>query len=461
MKVRLKITLASLLLAFTVLAAFGIATYYTTANQYQSDFNRRLQNRSLTVAKLLSRLPSNDYTFLSKLDSSTTNMLVAETISIFDKEKNSLYYFSRAKTPFVSIEPELLDEILEKKIVNTSEGKKKLVGIYYDASPKPVIVVTSAIDQAGINNLRELRYNLLISFLAATLVSILAGWIFSRELLRPVKKIAETVDKISATNIENRLPELPAKDEWNMLSVTFNNLLHRLQESFEIQGRFISNASHELSTPLTSVINQIDVTLRKERTNGEYLKVLRSVQADAQHMTDLTQQLLVLARTARGGALQTTGVRMDEVLMEVPSLLKKNHPEYVAKVYFDEIPDNEDLGIVAGNYELLLSACRNIAENGCKYSPDHTVHISLSFVEGRIVILFSNITDTFNPDEIGMIFQPFQRGSNASAAPGYGLGLSLTRRIILLHKGEIKAEISNDKRLVVSVILPSASAGKY
>lgn len=457
MKVRLKITLASLLLAFTVLAAFGIATYYTTAAQYKRDFNRRLQNRSLTVAKLLSRLPSNDYSFLSKLDSSTTNMLIAETISIFDSEKNSLYYFSKAQIPFVSVEPELLDEIREKKIVTTSEGRKKLVGIYYDASAKPVIVVTSAIDQAGIDNLRELRHNLLISFLAATLVSILAGWIFSRELLRPVKKIAETVDKISATNIENRLPELPAKDEWNMLSVTFNNLLHRLQESFEIQGRFISNASHELSTPLTSVINQIDVTLRKERSNDEYLKVLRSVQADAQHMTDLTQQLLVLARTARGGALQTMGVRMDEVLMEVPSLLKKTQPEYYAKVYFDEIPDNEDLGLVDGNYELLLSACRNIAENGCKYSPDHTVHISLSFVEKRIVILFSNTTETFNAEEIGMIFQPFQRGSNSSDAPGYGLGLSLTRRIILLHKGEITAEISDEKRLVVSVILPSAS----
>jgi two-component system sensor histidine kinase ArlS len=108
------------------------------------------------------------------------------------------------------------------------------------------------------------------------------------------------------------------------LSVTFNNLLHRLQESFEIQGRFISNASHELSTPLTSVINQIDVTLRKSRTNEEYLKVLQSVQSDAQHMTDLTQQLLVLARTSRGGALATMGIRIDEVIMELPGFIKKN-----------------------------------------------------------------------------------------------------------------------------------------
>jgi two-component system sensor histidine kinase ArlS len=457
MKVRYKITLAFLLLTITVLVAFSIIIYYTTARQYQHDFNRRLQNRSLTVAKLLSRLPSNGYAFLSKLDSSTTNMLVAETISIFDSSKKSLYYFSREHTPFVSIDPELLDRIVEKGVVNTTEGEKKLVGIYYNESAMPVIVVTSAIDQSSVNNLRELRYNLLLSFIAATLLSLLAGWVFSRQLLRPIEKIAMTVDEISATNIEKRLPELPVKDEWNTLSVTFNNLLHRLQESFELQGRFISNASHELSTPLTSVINQIDVTLRKERNNEEYLKVLRSVQADAQHMTDLTQQLLVLARTARGGALQTMHVRMDEVLMEIPSILKKTHPDYTAKVFFDELPDNEDLSMVDGNYELLLSACRNIAENGCKYSPDHTVNISLSFIERKILILFSNITESFLPEEIDMIFQPFQRGSNASSAPGYGLGLSLTRRIILLHKGEVAAEINSESQLIVSVILPSAA----
>ncbi|MES2331279.1 MAG: ATP-binding protein [Bacteroidota bacterium] len=457
MKVRYKITLAFLLLTFTVLVAFSVSIYLNTSNQYSRDFNRRLQNRCITVAVLLSRLPSNGYQFLSKLDSSTTNMLLAETISIYDSSKGRLYYFSRDKTAFSPISQELLDEIKEKGVVNSKKGSNKLVGIYYQQSANPLIVITSAIDRNGINNLRDLRKSIALGFVAAAFVSLLAGWIFSRQLLKPIEKISKTVDKISATNIENRLPELSVKDEWNTLSLTFNNLLHRLQESFELQGRFISNASHELSTPLTSVINQIDVTLRKERTSKEYLKVLQSVQSDAQHMTDLTQQLLVLARTSRGGALQTARVRMDEVLMEIPSLLKKTHPNYSAKVFFDEIPDNESLSMVDGNFELLLSACRNIAENGCKYSPDHTVMVSLSFVEKRIVILFTNVTETFNPDELALIFQPFQRGSNAVSAPGYGLGLSLTRRIILLHKGEIKAEVNNENQLIVSVILPSAS----
>ncbi|MBK9486046.1 MAG: hypothetical protein IPO01_12840 [Chitinophagaceae bacterium] len=90
---------------------------------------------------------------------------------------------------------------------------------------------------------------------------------------------------------------------------------------------------------------------------------------------------------------------------------------------------------------MLLSAFKNIAENGCKYATDHRVKISLSFIGNKIIVMFSNKSTALNPEELITIFQPFQRGVNAQDVNGYGLGLSLTRRIILLHKGEIKAEI--------------------
>jgi two-component system sensor histidine kinase ArlS len=240
------------------------------------------------------------------------------------------------------------------------------------------------------------------------------------------------------------------------LSVTFNKLLHRIQDSFELQGRFISNASHELSTPLTVIINEIDVTLQKSRGKEEYVDVLRSVLSEVQHMAELTQHLLTLARTARGGAIRTAPVRVDELLMEIPSLMKAYSPEYNVQVHFDELPDDESRSTVDGNRDLLLSAFRNISENGCKYAPDHTVQISLSFVSNKIVVLFSNYYGYFDPTDLDKIFQPFQRGSYVSAEPGYGLGLSLTRRIILLHKGEIKAEIAKPGKMLITVILTSS-----
>jgi two-component system sensor histidine kinase ArlS len=456
MRVRYKITAAFVLLTVTVLAALCVLIYLFTADQHTRDFNQRLRNRALTVATLLSRLPVNGYEMLSRLDSATTNLMVSESIMVFDSDNRLLYRFDRIISDSVQIEKELLDEAKANKESSVQQGEKRLLAAYHPEAVTPIVVVTAARDENGRSNLSDLRRSLTIAFFAGIGLAFLTGWLFSRQLLQPLDKISDTVHTISANNIEDRLPETRVNDEWNKLSVTFNQLLRRIQDSFELQGRFISNASHELSTPLTVIISQIDVTLQKERVNEEYLRVLRSVQAEAQHMADLTQHLLTLARTARGGAIRTNTVRIDELLMDIPSLMKEYSPDYNVQVHFDELPEDEQQSTVEGNRELLLSAFRNISENGCKYAPDHTVQISLSFIPGKIIMLFSNHYAYFDSSELDTIFQPFQRGSNVSAEPGYGLGLSLTRRIILLHKGEIRAEIVGPGKMLITVILPSS-----
>ncbi|MFX8988299.1 histidine kinase dimerization/phospho-acceptor domain-containing protein, partial [Acinetobacter baumannii] len=82
-----------------------------------------------------------------------------------------------------------------------------------------------------------------------------------------------------------RLAVTKPKDELNELALTFNDLMNRLQESFEIQRRFISNASHELSTPLTSISSQLEIILQSDRTNAEYKEVLLSVYEDVKQLT--------------------------------------------------------------------------------------------------------------------------------------------------------------------------------
>lgn len=445
-----------MLLTILVLAAICILTYYIVDKQQQRDFDRRMHNRTATISSLLSKLPSNNsYQILSKLDTATNNTLSRITVSVFEKTNKPVYQFARNYNDKIDIDTEVINEARKSGNANSFVGERRIVAVSYKLA-EPIVVVITAIDENGKKNLNELVKALSVAFITGSILSFLVGWLFSGRLLKPVEKIATTVNNISANNISERLAESGAQDEWDKLAVTFNNLLQRLQDSFEVQGRFISNASHELSTPLTAVSNQIDVILQNTRTNEEYLAVLHSIRDDVHHMSALTQQLLNIARTARGGMVNTESTRVDEILMELPSLLKKITPQYIAQLVFDDLPENEKLCTINGNYELLLSAFRNIAENGCKYAPDHTVNISLSFANARIQIHFSNRYEYFKPDEIEKIFQPFQRGSNAANEPGYGLGLSLTRRIILLHKGEIKAEIIGGNRLQISVILPSS-----
>lgn len=457
MKVRYKITAAFLLLTITVLASLCMLAYYITQTQQRRDFNRRMHNRTSTIANLLEKLPENSgYEVLSKLDSATSTVLIFHHILVYDSTNTEVYEFDRDTSQNLSVEPAALIRARKEGYITVPmEDGKQLAAISLGGMSGPV-VATVATDENGKKNLSELTKSLLIAFLLSLFIAFVTGWLFSRRLLKPLVDITNTVTTISATNIEARLPESPVNDELNRLSVTFNGLLSRLQESFEIQGRFISNASHELSTPLTMIRNQIDVVLQKERDKEEYLHVLQSVNNDVQHMTDLTQQLLTLARTARGGAVPTDPVRVDEIIMEIPATLRKISPRYQVDVFFNELPDNEKLTTVEGNYDLLLSAITNIAENGCKYSTDQTVRIVLAFRDKKIYIEFCNYIDSFNPAEIDAIFQPFQRGANAETESGYGLGLHLARRIILLHKGEIGAELRPEKIMCVAVVLPSS-----
>jgi two-component system, OmpR family, sensor histidine kinase ArlS len=455
MRVKFKITLAFVVLAVLLLLSSCLFAYLNAKNQQQRDFAKMLQNKALTMSSLLFTNKKINYNILSKVDSASKNLLFAENINVFNSKNQRIYHFIEKANDTVIVPLDLVEKARVQNKVLTQISSKPTIAMYFNKNNYPFVITVSASDDNGEIKLASLKWNLMYSFLVGSILSLLFGYVFSNVILKPLVNISNRVNKISASNFEERLPVNNLKDEWSKLAKTFNDLLTRLRESFELQGRFIANASHELSTPLTSVSNQIDVVLRKDRTKDEYLQVLRSVKSDVQHMSELTQQLLEIARTSSGGSIQTENIRVDELLMEIPSLMKKINSNYNASIFFDELPEDEEYCLVNGNYALLLAAFKNIAENGCKYSPNHQVKISLSFIENKIVILFTNVCVAINQNEINQLFQPFQRGSNASNVKGYGLGLSLTRRIMLIHKGEIKAEISDNNTIMISVILHS------
>jgi signal transduction histidine kinase len=118
------------------------------------------------------------------------------------------------------------------------------------------------------------------------------GYFFSGRLLQPVRSITQDVADISAQNLVRRLATGSTKDEWYHLASTLNDLLNRLQESFDMQRGFIANASHELSTPLTSISSQLEVALQRERSAEDYRRVMQSTYQDVKHMSRLTHTLL-------------------------------------------------------------------------------------------------------------------------------------------------------------------------
>jgi signal transduction histidine kinase len=222
-----------------------------------------------------------------------------------------------------------------------------------------------------------------------------------------------------------------------------------------MQRRFISNASHELSTPLTSISSQLEVSLQKERSAEEYRSIIQSVYQDVRQMNKLTQTLLEFAKASgsRGG-LEIKPVRIDEVLLRLPSEMAKLNNKYSVSLVFDELPPEEQKLLVYGNEELLFMATKNIVLNGCKYSADNHATIHLAVKENEIVILIEDKGIGIPGDELENIFQPFYRVQDQRPTDGFGLGLSLANRIIKLHNGQIEVQSEIDKGTIFTIRFP-------
>jgi signal transduction histidine kinase len=225
-----------------------------------------------------------------------------------------------------------------------------------------------------------------------------------------------------------------------------------------IQRRFISNASHELSTPLTSISSQLEVTLHKERNPEEYKQVMLSIYEDVHQMRQLTKSLLEIAKTGSQGTIELNEVRIDEVLFKVMSDVRKISPSYQVELHFGEFPEDEKKFLVFGNNDLLYSSVKNFVENGCKYSPDHLSWVDLSFEEDQIIIQVKNHGNVIAEEEMDHIFLPFYRTNAATHVKGFGLGLALAKRIISLHRGSITVLSDMNKGTIFTIQLPSVKA---
>ncbi|MEP6673752.1 MAG: HAMP domain-containing sensor histidine kinase [Ferruginibacter sp.] len=455
MKVQHKIILAFLALTGIILLLSCVLIYNVSDFQRKDDFKNRLKNRATTTASLLFEVEEVNESLLKKVDSVTVNSLYGESIGIYNFNNKLLYRSVKHLRDTIEVNEKIFSSARTKQINFFSVKQKEAMAFSYPTKSGIAVIVISAEDKDGKDRLRQLLFLLLITFVTCLVLSAFAGYIFSRTILNPLNKITHTVKSISLQNIEKRLSESDINDEWNELTKTFNLLLDRLQQSFEIQGRFIANASHELATPLTVITSQIDVTLQQDRNAETYRDTLISVKDDIDQLSQLVKSLLEIARTAKGESIQTRAIRIDELVMDVAASIGKL--SFVGKVnlHADALPENEEECTVNGHYDLLLSAFKNIAENGCKYSSDHSVTLSLAFLEEKIIVLFSN-KGHIEINDADSLFYPFYRSHSVLHQQGYGMGLSLVQRIIQLHKGEVKVENIGQNEVLFTIVLPSA-----
>ena len=457
MSIRVKITLLFTTIMFLLLSLLCGFIYYLSYTSRIENMKTHLTNRALVTANMLDHPHTFDQKLMNKIDSAIPRSIKNKSIQAYNSHNEKIYAYSDKPADTFTIINDILDEARAKNSVYFTIGKKEAIAYNDKNNKEGLIIVAAAFDELGMRHLQNLKLTLGLSLVGGILIACTSGYYFSKRLLRPIRKIADEVNIISAQSLAHRIKSGKGNDEWHYLTDTLNDLLNRLQESFEIQRRFISSASHELSTPLTSISSQLEVSLQRNRAAEEYRLVMQSVYQDVRHLSKLTQTLLEFA-TASGtvGGIDIKLLRIDEVLMRLPGEMTKMNKGYSVKLEFEQLPEDEEKLLVFGNAELLFTAIKNIVSNACKYSPNSLAKVKLSVEQTEIVVAVEDDGKGISENELKNIFQPFYRTEDSRAIVGFGVGLPLVNRIMKLHKGQIKVLSTVGKGTTFFVHLPVA-----
>lgn len=338
-----------------------------------------------------------------------------------------------------------------------SEHQYYYAQIFKESGQRYMVIVTAR-DRRGNTSLIYISRILIFGGLAFIIIAYFLGRFLATRFINPVSRITKEVKRISASNLHNRLPETEESDELADLTRTFNDMLDRLETSFEIQANFINNASHELKTPITTIIAETEIALLKERETGEYITSLENINKQASRLGNLTESLLKLTQTGYDGKKQVQDIaRVDEVLMDVKCDLDKIYPNNRVTINLNNLPEDESLLMLACNRPLLELAIGNIITNGVKYSDNEEVFVTLTANKENIKISITDIGIGIPPEDIPYLYEPFFRGKKAASKyVGYGLGLPLAMKIIRMHGGELLIQSESGKGTVVNIVFTTS-----
>jgi two-component system, OmpR family, sensor histidine kinase ArlS len=454
MSLRYRIAFLFAVLVTVILMLVIASVYFYSVKEREKTFKTRLKNSALYRSKVYADVSGTGFSVLRRLDS-TALSLYNKSIVIIANNNEYKYRYSDTPGDMLVLSKNILVRTEFDSIYFFTYENKKAVAVKGNTGNTAYIVAVAAFDKDGDEYLNLLKRILLTALVLSMILSFIAGLVFAGQLVNPIRRITGEVNLITSSNLSERVKVDNNKNELTVLAETFNNLLNRLEESFATQRLFISNASHELSTPLTSISSQLEVAMQKNRTSEEYSTVLQSVYEDIKELQLLTRSLLDIAKTGPQDSIELAPVRMDEILFKVISDVQKQNSEYKVSLDFEKIPEDEKLLTVFGNTNLLYIAFKNIIENGCKYSDSSKSTVTASFDTRGIIILVASKGEVISEADMENIFQPFFRTTIAQSKPGSGLGLTLAKRILSLHKGVVIVKSTIETGTVFTVELPN------
>ena len=309
------------------------------------------------------------------------------------------------------------------------------------------------VDRQSAAELHQLLVQSGIALAVMLVVSVGLGWLVAGRVLLRLRTITTATRDLSASKLHERLALDGPDDELKELANTFDDLLARLEASFEAQRQFVANASHELRTPLARARTLLEVALADpEATVGSLRATCARVLAAGERQESLIEALLTLARGERGldrrEAVDLTAVADEVLLVRLPELERRGL--------------HVDVSLAAartsGDADLVERLVANLVDNAMRHNVvDGSVGVSTRVRSGRAVLRVTNTGPVVPASEVDRIIQPFQRlgGGRAGQRDGLGLGLSIVRAVAAAHDATLSLRSLSEGGLDVSVSFPA------
>lgn len=457
MSIKQRITIGFGLLVATLLLLFSIFIYQTYESYRQSLMRNRLQRRAL----------AGQLYFQNRLEFHKSSYLTLPDQHEFLIDSANKIIYQSSGTNDYKLTPKLLHEARQKEVYFSYHAKpwkrpKEGVALSLDIDGSKYVSVVTAYDVSGIQANESLFFILATGNVILLVIVSLASFWFARSAMRPFDGLIGQMNPAAVNDFSFRLHGSARQDEAGYLASSFNELLSRLQGLAISQEHFVSYASHEIRTPLTVVKGILETSLAYDKNMPDMQQSLEKALVRLEGAIDLANSLLRLAEVE---GLQSDRLNEDinivDTILDTISYFGEKYPgQRINFQLTDTFTENSSNIRIIGNTTLLRTVLINIFDNASKYSGQKPIDLEVDYEPSWVVIKIKDQGIGIPPSQLADIFLPMMRAGNVRSLPGFGLGLTLAKRIVDLHAGQLNAVSRDGQGTTISINLPALPLGQ-
>ncbi len=466
--IRTRLTAMFVLIFGTTTVIFSIFLYYFLNQSLLKDFDESLYNYSVDVAQTIEIGQNNSLTLPPlKVDEgkiypfqSGNTLFIIRHVSgeILSYGSNSKNFNPRYKEQFRQIKAGADSAYHTTTNIHAEEQEAisyRIITFPLDSESNPTLFLQIAAPMGTFETqLDQMKAILLFGLPGILLVAIISGLYLSSRALRPVQDMIDKTNNINASKLDERVDLPHSKDEIKKLAETINLMLERIEIAFQSQEKFISNASHQLLTPITILKGEVELEMKHD-SNPNKKVFYSSILQEIDSLTGIITSMLLLAKIDSGkNILNIVDFHPAELILDLLPRMQKIAEQKKIKIKLDII-ENSERAPCQIDIELMEQLFSNLIENAIKYSFEESpvlIRVFWNATATKIEIedFGRGVTETARKD----IFNHFSRADTSSKIKGYGLGLSIAQKIAHLHGTTIILENKVTSGALFSIELP-------